>query len=111
MKEFIHTQNLGEISFLNAPIFDGKFIKACFFGEKPEKGSIIMSHAFRTTNYMRMFEVHEVLVNRDAKTHSDCSRNPDKAYFELSVADVTNDDRFVNVDCSIQRLQRIKQQS
>ena len=108
MKEFIHTQNLGEINFLNAPTFDGNLIKACFFGDKPEKGSIIMSHSFRTTNHMKMFEVQKVLVNRDAKIHSDCSRNPKKVYFELSVVDVSNDDKFKNIDCTIERLKRIK---
>jgi len=107
MKELIHAQNQGGISFLNVGVFTGKVIKGVFFEDKPVVADLFMSHAFRTTNHMKIFEVVDIVTNRNAKIHSDCKRNPKNAYFELKVKDVSDDERYADIDCSIGRLATI----
>jgi hypothetical protein len=72
-----------------------------FFKEKPEIGDLIMSHNKRERGNVLLYEI---VSNRDSLISADSNYNPALAYFELEVKNVTNDDRFSEVDKSMQSL-------
>jgi hypothetical protein len=51
-----------------------------------------------------MFEVTDIVENRDANISSNCMYDPSKAFFILSVAEVKKDGVFLNIDNSVNRL-------
>lgn len=81
-----------------------KKLKGSFFKEKPEVGDLIMSHNKRENNFLRAFEVVGIIENRNAIIQDDCKYDPTSAYFVLDIKDVTGDDRFAEIDNSINRL-------
>jgi hypothetical protein len=101
MKQLVHNMRDSAICIYE---YDSKKLRGSFFKEKPETGDVIMSHNKREANFLRMFEVTEIIENRNANISSDCSFDPTNAYFILGINEVAKEGAFAEVDNSIQRL-------
>jgi len=101
MKELIHNQKDSSICIYE---HDAELLKGSFFKLKPEVGDIIMSHNKREPNFLRMFEVLNIVENKDSNISDKSVFNPKNAYFILSIKEVLKQGKFADIDNCINRL-------
>ena len=101
MKVLIHEQKDTSICIYE---IDENMIIGSFFKNKPTVGDIIMSHVRRETNFLYIYEVLEIIENKDANICSSCNYDPVNAYFKLLIRNVTSDAKYVDFDNSINNL-------
>jgi hypothetical protein len=81
---------------------DGQLLKGSFFKKKPTIGSLFMSWTIRNKgNNLHLFEVVNIVENRDAKVNSTTNYDPKMAYFVLDIKNVSGDTKYKHIDTSV----------
>lgn len=70
MKTFIYKHNSTKINIFE---HTETYIKGSFFNEQPKVGDVVMSHQKRENNFLHVYQVEEIISQRDAIIQKRCT--------------------------------------